>query len=217
MDVEINRIVKKCKPKIKAILRTRGFYGVPDLIRQFKSHIWPILEGTCGAFFHASDTHLHRIGKMQRLFSRELGLSEEAAFLEHILRQHNCAGTLQCWGSFSNHASELHTRNWWSCSRQFQCLIITHAMCCGKHQFTIGKFMISVKVATHQWKCAIPSSAWSVSTIGSLHLCFTLRVCLVFSTISPTLHETNVMQPMHSGCVVFPIACFGEFWERSLR
>ena len=83
MDVEVNRIVKTRKPKIKTILRTRGFYGVPDLIRQCKSHIWPIVEGTCGAISHASDTHLRRIDDMQRLFTRDLGLSEEAAFLEH--------------------------------------------------------------------------------------------------------------------------------------
>ena len=41
------------------------------------------MEGTCGAISHASDTHLHRIDNMQRSFSRELGLSEETAFLEH--------------------------------------------------------------------------------------------------------------------------------------
>ena len=90
MDAEVNRIVTKRKLKIKAILRTQGFYGVPDLIRQFKSHVWPILEGTCGAISHASETHLRRIGNMQRSLTRERGLSEESAFLDHNF----CANTI---------------------------------------------------------------------------------------------------------------------------
>ena len=35
----IDQFLSKIRPKIKAILRTRGFYSTPDLIIQFKAHI----------------------------------------------------------------------------------------------------------------------------------------------------------------------------------
>ena len=40
MDSAIDLLLTKIRPKITAILRTRGYYSVPDLITQFKTHIW---------------------------------------------------------------------------------------------------------------------------------------------------------------------------------
>ena len=49
MDLECERIVRKVRPKTKANLRIRFFNSTRALILQFKSHVWPLLEGTIGA------------------------------------------------------------------------------------------------------------------------------------------------------------------------
>ena len=40
MHTCIDQLLAKTRPKITAILRTRGFYSIPDLASRFKSHIW---------------------------------------------------------------------------------------------------------------------------------------------------------------------------------
>ena len=44
MEDEIRRIHRKRRPKIKAILATRGVYSTSDLVVQFKTHIVCFLE-----------------------------------------------------------------------------------------------------------------------------------------------------------------------------
>ncbi len=85
MEDEVRRIRRKSKPKIKAILSTRSVYSVRDLIQQFKTHVWCLLEASNIAIYHVSATHLESIDVLQSQFVREIGLSEEQAFLEHNL------------------------------------------------------------------------------------------------------------------------------------
>ena len=66
--------VSKACPKVKAILRTRGFYHTGALIGQFKAHVLPHIEGSMGAIFHASTTHLSRVDSIQKSFLKELGV-----------------------------------------------------------------------------------------------------------------------------------------------
>ena len=66
-----------------AILATRGVYSVKDMLRQFKAHVWCILEASNVAIYHASATHLESLDNVQSHFLRELGISVESAFLEH--------------------------------------------------------------------------------------------------------------------------------------
>ena len=44
MDVGIEKILSQARPKIRAILRTKPHYNVAELITQFKTHIWGIVE-----------------------------------------------------------------------------------------------------------------------------------------------------------------------------
>ena len=81
MDIEIDRIYGKSKAKIRAILRTKGFYSVADLIHQFKTHVWPFLEGTIGGIFHACDSQLIRLDNLQDHFLEKLEVSRCDAFL----------------------------------------------------------------------------------------------------------------------------------------
>ena len=83
MKGEIERICAKCRPKSRAILRTRGFYCVADLIHQFKTHVWPIPEGSNGAIFHAYDSHISRLDTIQDHFLDKLDMSQKDAFLRY--------------------------------------------------------------------------------------------------------------------------------------
>ena len=73
----------KIRPKITAILRTRGYYSEADLVLQFKTHIWGLIEANVGAYFHAASSLLDQIDGAQNRFLRELGLSPAQAFMEY--------------------------------------------------------------------------------------------------------------------------------------
>ena len=85
MTDEISRILGKARGKAKAFFRTMRYYSVGGLIAQFKTHVLCHLEGTMGAFFHASTSHLAKLNAVQRIFVEKLGLSEESAFLNYNL------------------------------------------------------------------------------------------------------------------------------------
>ena len=68
MYEEIAARVGKARPKVKAILRSRKFYGVNDLMTQFKAHVLCLLEGNTGGFYHACDTTIGRLDAVQDSF-----------------------------------------------------------------------------------------------------------------------------------------------------
>ena len=82
MDKAIEKILSQVKPKVQAILRTRRHYENHDLISQFKTHVWSLLEMHSGGIFHASDYLLEKMDAIQPRFLRDLGITEEEAFLE---------------------------------------------------------------------------------------------------------------------------------------
>ena len=55
---EIDKVLKKVRPKITAILRTQAFYSVNDLIIQYKTHVLCDLEFSSLAIFHAGKSFL---------------------------------------------------------------------------------------------------------------------------------------------------------------
>jgi len=81
MHSAIDQVLSKIRPKITAILRTRGYYATPDLILQFKTHIWSLIEGNMGGYFHAAASLLEKIDDVQNRFIRDLGFSTDEAFL----------------------------------------------------------------------------------------------------------------------------------------
>ena len=80
---EINRILSKAKPKVTAILRTTPYFNTTDLLLQFKSHVWPHLEGTTGAIYHAHTTHLAKLDHLQDQFTKHINLTVEQAFIHY--------------------------------------------------------------------------------------------------------------------------------------
>ena len=75
MQTAIDQLLSKIRPKSTATLRTRGYYSTADLITQYKTHIWGLVEINCGGYFHAARSLLDKVGQVQISFLRKLGLT----------------------------------------------------------------------------------------------------------------------------------------------
>jgi hypothetical protein len=82
MDAEVEAIVHTVRPKIKALLRTRSYYSTADMMQQYKTHIWGLVEYHNAAVLHATSTITGRIDRLQTSFLEELQVTQEDAFLE---------------------------------------------------------------------------------------------------------------------------------------
>ena len=71
------------KTKMIAILRTKSYYSPAQLISQFKTHIWGIVECNIGGIFHAADHILNKLDALQNRFLRELDMDAATTFLEY--------------------------------------------------------------------------------------------------------------------------------------
>ena len=82
MHTAIDQLLSKIRPKSTAILRTRGYYSAGDLLNQYKTHVWCLVEMHCGGYFHAATTLLDKVDQVQRSFLHKLEVSESSAFLD---------------------------------------------------------------------------------------------------------------------------------------
>ena len=67
---------------MKAIVRTRSHYAIKDLISQFKTHIWGLMECHNGGIFHACSSLLEKLDAIHFKFLRDIGSDHANAFLE---------------------------------------------------------------------------------------------------------------------------------------
>lgn len=82
MRSDIEGLVARCRPKIRALLRTRSYYGISELLNQFKTHIWSLIEYHTPVIYHASFSNCDRLDRLQRSFLHDLGIDEATAFLQ---------------------------------------------------------------------------------------------------------------------------------------
>ena len=68
MEDAVCDIVRRLRPKIRAMLRTRLMHDTSQMIVQFKTHIWGIAEYQNGSIMHASPTILQKLDNMQSAF-----------------------------------------------------------------------------------------------------------------------------------------------------
>ncbi len=80
---EVDHLVQIARPKIKALLRTMKLYSISDMIQQFKTHIWGLIEYHTGAVLHTTPTVLARLDRLQTSFLEGLSIIEEVAFLDY--------------------------------------------------------------------------------------------------------------------------------------
>jgi len=87
LDHCINAILKKVRPKLKAVLRLKPYYDGPAMVRQFKTHVLGIEEANHPAYYHKG---------ILNSFLRELGMPVEHEWLTTWPRCH-CDVTWPCW------------------------------------------------------------------------------------------------------------------------
>ena len=68
MHTAIDQLLSKIRPKCTAILRTRGYYSVSDLLNQYKTHVWCLVELHCGGYFHAATCFLTSSTRCNEVF-----------------------------------------------------------------------------------------------------------------------------------------------------
>ena len=85
MDENIKKMVGKARPKITALLRCRRFYDRANMIKQYKTHVLCLLEGNPGAYYHACDTVLGPLERIQTSFLKQMDMDTGFAFLGYNL------------------------------------------------------------------------------------------------------------------------------------
>ena len=85
MENEVEDLANRCYWKLRTLLRAQRYFSMEQLMIQYKTHILPFLEHSTPALYHATDTLLSTVDRVQKTFLRRVGLTEEAAFLDHNL------------------------------------------------------------------------------------------------------------------------------------
>ena len=85
METNVSKIVGKARSKSTALLRSKRYYGTNDMVHQFKTHVLCHLELNTGGFYHALDTVLDPLDRVQDHFVKEINLTAEMAFIEYNL------------------------------------------------------------------------------------------------------------------------------------
>ena len=85
MDHAVEQVASRARPKIKALLRSRPYCDVGDMLTQFKTHIWGLIEYQHGAILHSCDSNLNKIDQLQYGFVRDIRITREMAFLDYNL------------------------------------------------------------------------------------------------------------------------------------
>ena len=76
--------------RLRTLLRSRRFHDVGNLICMFKSHLLPLIESSTPAIFHAAESHLAVLDRIQDRFLREIDMSKETALLHFNLAPLRC-------------------------------------------------------------------------------------------------------------------------------
>ena len=80
MQSAVEQVLSRIRPKVTTILRTRGYYSTAELILQFKTHIWGLIEGNMGVYSHAASSLLEKIDDVHYRFLRDLGVAPSEVF-----------------------------------------------------------------------------------------------------------------------------------------
>ena len=85
MEKEIRELANRCFWKLRTLLRSRRFFSEAQLVGQYKAHVLPFVEHSTPAVYHAAETLLSVLDRLQVTFLRRIGLTEEEALLRYNL------------------------------------------------------------------------------------------------------------------------------------
>ena len=85
MHAAICELAQSAKCKLVMILRSRRYYNDAELIGLYKAHVMSFVENRTAAIYHATNTELKSVNRIQRGFLRDLGVSEADAMIHFNL------------------------------------------------------------------------------------------------------------------------------------
>ena len=97
MHTAIEQLLSKIRSESTAILRIRAYYSTPELVKQYKTHVWGLVECHCGAYFHAASGLLEKKIPSSTSFLVEVRCHRAASVSELQLRSE--ALTTRCCDS----------------------------------------------------------------------------------------------------------------------
>ena len=71
--------------RLQAVLRPRRFFSIPELFRLYKSLVVSYIESGTPGYFHAAESVLDCVDRVQRRFLREMDMSDEVALINFRL------------------------------------------------------------------------------------------------------------------------------------
>ena len=77
----VDTLYRKAKPKARALLRSRSFWWVTDMLFLFNTHVRSQFGGCYGNIFHAAPSKLERFDKVQSMFLRHIEFNKKLAYL----------------------------------------------------------------------------------------------------------------------------------------
>ena len=95
MADEISRLTQKARAKVTAIVCSRCFYAVRELVQQCKTNVLCLLEGSNGSICNASPTHISKLDKVQKRFLDEMGSTNQRRFSNTALRLYSFGRILE--------------------------------------------------------------------------------------------------------------------------
>jgi hypothetical protein len=81
----VSEIVSAAGWKLRALMRTRRFYEISDLIALYKAHVLSYLEYRTPAIYHATRTVTTRLDNVQASFLKDVGVEELVALIHFHL------------------------------------------------------------------------------------------------------------------------------------
>ena len=85
MEEAVAKLLKQARPKLQALMRTRAYFGINDMMLQYKTHVLGIVESVTGGIYHATTTTLAPLDRLQTTFVHNFNLSVENALLHFNL------------------------------------------------------------------------------------------------------------------------------------
>ena len=85
MAAALHELVGECRWKIRALQRTSRFHSVQEMVDLYKAQILSFIEYRTPGVYHAGDSHLCVLDRLQTKYLQDLGVSEEDALVRFNL------------------------------------------------------------------------------------------------------------------------------------
>ena len=90
MVAAVKEMANEARWRLRVLERSGTYFDVPQLVLKYKARVLSYLEYRTAAVYHAADSVLETVDKVQRGFVKRLGLTEVDALVEFRLTPLSC-------------------------------------------------------------------------------------------------------------------------------